>query len=299
MDNTVFYGFRGNMLFPKQISMYNIELENTSECKNKVFKDFFTKLEKEKKLTSKYQNRVYYMIFKNKYENILHCQLARRRKFYKRELKDNDIIELIDDDYPYVNIFIKLDSQMFFIESKTAVYQNYNTCSNVISNIINNNLNIDGITIILENISNEQDFWKYFDGETKVYKLEFNLVYPNIFKAADAASNVVREAQEATGADSLEIVFHNSKGDLNPNKEKEGINSFVKYASAGGGKWSMLIKGKNNKKVKITSSQNSVKGSLNISNKHLNENALTSEQVISLKYLFDEIETIERFKKHD
>ena len=61
----------------------------------------------------------------------------------------------------------------------------------------------------------------------------------------------------------------------------------------------MLIKGKNNKKVKITSSQNSVKGSLNISNKHLNENVLTSDQVISLKYMFDEIETIERFKKHD
>ena len=299
MENTVFYGFRGSMIFPKQISMYNIGLENNSECKNKIFNDFFEKLEKEKKLTSRYQNRVYYMIFKNKYENIIHCQLARRKKFYKRELKENDIVEMVDDDYPYVNIFIKLDSQMFFIESKTYVYQNYNTCSRVISNIINNNLNIDGITIVLENISDEQDFWKYFNGEIKVYKLVFNLVYPNIFKAADAASNFVKEAQEVTGADNLEITFENSKGDLKVNKEREGINSFVKYTSAGGGKWSIHIKNENNRKVKITSCQSSVKETLPVSNRDLNEKKLTIDQLTVLKYNFDKIETVERFKKHD
>lgn len=98
-------------------------------------------------LESKYQSRTYYLIFKNKYDDILHCQLARRKQFSKRELKDNNIIELDDNDYPYVNIFIELKSQKFLIESNTQVFENYNTCSKVIENIINNNLKDKDIRI--------------------------------------------------------------------------------------------------------------------------------------------------------
>ena len=81
---------------------------------------------------SKYQKRIYYLIFKNKYNDILHCQLARKKQINRRELIEKDIIDTEDEDYPYVNIFVELESQKFLIESNTQVFDNYNTCSNVL-----------------------------------------------------------------------------------------------------------------------------------------------------------------------
>ena len=162
MIGNLFYGFRGNILFPNQSTIFNIGLPNDSNSKNKIFREYFQMIEKNKKLESQYQSRIYYLIFKNKYDDILHCQLARRKQFNKRELKDNNIIELEDDDYPYVNIFIELKSQKFLIESNTQVFENYNTCGKVIENIINNNLKEKDISIEMVQISEEQNFWKYF-----------------------------------------------------------------------------------------------------------------------------------------
>ena len=40
MNYNLFYGFRGNIMFPDQLSIYNINLKNNSESKNKVFRNF-------------------------------------------------------------------------------------------------------------------------------------------------------------------------------------------------------------------------------------------------------------------
>ena len=125
MNGNLFYGFRGSILFPDQATIFNIGLQNDSNSKNAIFRDFFKMIENNKKLESQYQSRIYYLIFKNLYVDVLHCQLARRKQFNKRELRDNNIIELEDNDYPYVNIFIELKSQKFLIESNTQVFENY------------------------------------------------------------------------------------------------------------------------------------------------------------------------------
>ena len=36
-----FYGFRGCIIFPKQVTLYNLGLENNPTDKNKVFVNFF------------------------------------------------------------------------------------------------------------------------------------------------------------------------------------------------------------------------------------------------------------------
>lgn len=77
--NNSFFGFRGNISFPNQVSIYNFDLQNNSTSKNKIFRDFFNMIETKKMFESKYQKRIYYLIFKNKYNDILHCQLARKK----------------------------------------------------------------------------------------------------------------------------------------------------------------------------------------------------------------------------
>ena len=77
MNGNLFYGFRGNILFPSQSTIFNIGLQNNSISKNKIFREYFIMIEEKKKLESQYQNRLYYLIFKNKYDDVLHCQLPR------------------------------------------------------------------------------------------------------------------------------------------------------------------------------------------------------------------------------
>ena len=47
------------------------------------------------------------------------------------------VIGTKDQYFPFINVFVELKTQKFLIESKTTVFDNYNTCSNVIQNIMN------------------------------------------------------------------------------------------------------------------------------------------------------------------
>ena len=294
MNNNLFYGFRGNILFPDQTTIFSIGLQNDSNSKNKIFREYFQMIEEKKKLESQYQSRIYYLIFRNKYDNILHCQLARRKQFNKRELKDNNIIELEDNDYPYVNILIELNSQKFLIESNTQVFENYNTCSKVIENIINNNLKEKDIRIELNPICEEQNFWNYFYDNSKVYSIDFKLVTPNMFDAEGDAVNFLKEAEKNVGSSKVNLSFYNQDGNLKPNKN--GIDSFIKYISAGGGTWRIGIASSNGKKEYINSNQNSTKLNVPITYEEFKNNELTLEQQQIINDSFNKIETVDKFK---
>lgn len=236
-----FYGFRGCIIFPKQVTLYNLGLENNPTDKNKVFVNFFEELEKVGKVDSKYQKRKYYLFFRKKYNSIIQCQLARERISNKYKMTERKIIGTKDQDFPYVNIFVELKSQKFLIESKTTVFDDYNTCSNVIKNIMNKYLRKMDSEIDINPIIEEQEFWKIFD-ENEVKKLSFNLSVPNLFDASDDATNFLKDARDNIGARNVSLTFSNSDENLNPNKN--GIESFVKYANGGGGTWNIRYKNK-------------------------------------------------------
>lgn len=296
MINNLFYGFRGSILFPDQSSIYNSGLLNDSKSKNSIFRSFFNIIEDNKKFESQYQSRIYYLIFKNKYDDILHCQLARKKQFSKRELIENDIIEKDDEDYPYVNIFIDLVGQKFLIESNTQVFENYNTCSNVIENIINSKLKEQDIRIELNPIIEEENFWNYFSGNSKIYNIEFNLVAPNIFDAEDDANTFLKEAQKNLGASVVNLNFCNQEGELKPNKV--GIDSYIKYISDGGGSWKITALGDDGKKVKISSKHKSTKVNIPLTYDELKKDSLDKEQILKVIASFNSIESVEKLKEN-
>jgi len=45
LEETIeFYGFRGNIIFPDQVTLFSLGFENKSKDKNQVFKNFFEEL---------------------------------------------------------------------------------------------------------------------------------------------------------------------------------------------------------------------------------------------------------------
>lgn len=220
--------------------------------------------------------------------------ISKKKKFNKRELVENDIVETEENDYPYVNVFIALDSQKFLIESNTQVFKNYNTCSTVMENIINNKLRENDIRIELNPIIEEENFWNYFRTGTKVYNIEFKLVAPNMFDAEDDANNFLKEAQKNIGANVVTLNFCNQEGNIKPNRI--GIDSFIKYISAGGGIWKIITQNSDGKKEKISSKQKSTKVIVPLNYDELRKEKLTDEQIRIISDFFNKIETIEKFK---
>lgn len=93
MEETIeFYGFRGNIIFPNQITLFSLGFENNSRDKNQVFQNFFEDLKLNGRVDSEYQKRKYYLIFINQYDSIIHCQLARERVLDKYEMTKEKII---------------------------------------------------------------------------------------------------------------------------------------------------------------------------------------------------------------
>ena len=62
-EYTDYYGFRGNISFVDQMSIFSLGLKNNSETKNKIFREFFSNLKESNMLQSEYQRRIYYLIY--------------------------------------------------------------------------------------------------------------------------------------------------------------------------------------------------------------------------------------------
>ena len=292
-DVKYFFGFRGNIEFKDELNLFNYDVENNSENKNKIFTDLFEKLAENKIFGSKYNKRQYLLIFCNKYDNIVHCRLARKKEYLKHELIGANLIEKMDNDYPNINIFIELKSQKFLIESNYNIFENYNTCRDVLKNIMNSNFNNYNAYIEIESIVEETSFWSSFDNKIPVYSIEFSLNAPNLFNSDSIADQVMKSANKDVNANTVELTFKNKTSGLKPNRE--GIGSFVKYACNGGGKWKQKVLGENGKIIIISSKQRSKR--ISIHTKGINGiyplPFLTINEIISK---FSEIEDIERFK---
>ena len=224
---------------------------------------------------------------------IYHCQLARKRQYDKFELTSKGIIEKKDQDYPYVNIFIEIESQKFLIQSKTKIFENYNTCKDVLQNIMNSNLQIKDITITIEPIIKEEEFWKIVDNE-EITSLQFMLCTPNMFDADDAADKLLKDIENNTNAKHVNMHFYNNESGLQLNKK--GINSFIKYISAGAGKWKVKIKKEGKKTITYSSEQKSQKVHIALTNNKDNNYSLSDKDIAKIEEEFLKIETIEKFK---
>lgn len=288
-----YYGFRGNLSFIDQVSIFNIGLENNSKTKNKIFKDFFETLKENKKMESEYQKRMYYLIFIQDYGEIYHCQLARKRQYDKFEMTPKGVVGTKDQDYPYVNIFIEIKSQKFLIQSNTKIFENYNTCKDVIQNIMNNNLKYKDINIIIEPIIKEEEFWKIIENE-EITSLQFMMCTPNMFDADDDANNLLKDIEKNMNANHVNMHFSNNNGKLQLNRR--GIDSFIKYISAGAGKWKVRAKKGGKKSVTYSSEQKSQKVHLKLPKNKIDSELLEKEDINKIREEFLKIETIEKFK---
>lgn len=290
-----FYAFRGFIEFSKQLNLFNEIIDESTKNKNKIFISFFDKLESEKNLTTTtFKTRKYLLLFYAKKENIVQCKLARKHEYDKDDLEGNKLVKKTEQSYPNVSVFVDLKTQKFLVESKIEVFENYNTCIDVIKKIMDDFFQSYDSYIAIESIVNESHFWNAYDNNIPIYSIEFKLNSPNLFNGSDRAEMVMKEVRKSTRAEKLAIKIENNTEGLT--FDRDVIDSYVKYSSSGGGSWSQKFKDENGRTKTISSKQVNQMKEI-IIEKEINIDGNISEVTYkNILNVFTSIETVENLK---
>lgn len=291
MDKTKkYYVYRANIAFENP-TLFNYQVEDNKENRNKVFRGFFDQL-KEDGLKSNYATREYVLFYVDCKDDIVFCNLARKRNINLNKVEGYKLVEKTEEDYPYVNVFVDLKYQKILIECNSSVFNNYETGKKTIENIIKSNIKDRNATITLNPISKENIFKKYLADANSIYSIKFKLNAPNFLDSNTAAEEFVQGVHNTTAGDSVELTIKNKSGDLNLNGT--GIESFIKYAECGAGLWELTYKNENKKRIIIKSGD--LGESVDIDDIDI-KNELTLIQLNLLRQAFNKVEVIESFKE--
>lgn len=287
-----YYAFRANIAFEDR-TLLNYKEEDNKENRNKIFRDFFNQLKKDK-LKSSYAKREYILLYVDDKEDIVYCKLARKKNININGIEDYTIKERTEEHYPYVNIYVELKHQKILIENNSTVFENNETCKKTIENIIKNNIKYKNATITLNPIVKENEFKKHIKNSEYIYSIKFKLNVPNWLEGETAAEDFLKVIHDTTFGDSVELTIKNKTGNLE--LDSLGINSFVDYSDKGAGKWEIIYKEKGGNKTTIKS------GDLNEYVKFsIDDNIMDSEiadiRYSTIKKAFNQVEQIEKFRE--
>lgn len=261
--DTNFVLIQASIVFNQQMSLFDDNIEDTKEGRNKAFRELFdTIIERKtiKAVSNGTENLIIYRTKLNK--DLLYLQLARRKKIetYQLNNAEKDLINIPVDNYPPLDVFVNLAKQQFAIEYKTYILS-----LDAIISALNSVFRrvVKQCSVFFNTVDNISDFWSVVDKQEGVKEISFDLTVPNIFGASDAAKQLVDGAKNDLNADSISIGFKNEKGQLSANFI--AMDSFVKYASRAGS-WKLKIKKAGESKYKVIhSSDFSVKKTLDSS----------------------------------
>ncbi|WP_047984585.1 hypothetical protein [Ornithinibacillus californiensis] len=237
----IFFAFRYFVVpHEDQITMQQLRIEN----KNKLVIDFFKKI-KEQKYTFSANNRKYIIYYSRKINKNIHLyKLARETLRTLHQDGDTDVQTSEELDYPYIYFIVDYQKQIILFQKKTTVFKKVSTVKNRIEELINEKINSFDYGIFLEEITDENAFWKYINQSSEIYELKLKLNSPNLFGGYIDAEMLLKKLNALFNNTSTDIKFKNEKGRLKV--VKNNIEGFIKYITGGGGEWELnsVYKGK-------------------------------------------------------
>lgn len=246
---TNFIILQANVVFNKQLSLFEDYYDDTKEGRNVAFRKTIERFKDKKIIKINPKITEYVFVYKaNITEDIIYCQLAKRTQMDTYKLTDNNIRQESIDSYPPLDVFINLKQQQFAVEINSKILSApaiVTTVKNLINSLVKD------YSIFFNTIENKKDFWELLSDKDSVQEISFDLIVPNFFGATGAAKELVTGAKDLLNADSVELSIKNKKGGLQASLQ--AIDSYVKYSSFSGS-WKLKIKGEGESKYKTIKS---------------------------------------------
>jgi hypothetical protein len=220
----------------KQLNLFNrsISLSELKRRKNEYFINALKDIIDNNEFEYRNHDIVERILFENK--NYLIAQFALDRG--KVQLENPDFTEDRFQNYPNFIIAINNDpqKQYIFIEREYKAFRNTFTAAQVIEENINHKLNNFLLNVSINPIFHESDFWSLVEKYPSIYRLDFDLVAPNLTNISGSLEESVRNWFPDTNTQEIDINMKGSKRfPIKVDKNIEPVSSFAKYVSDGGG----------------------------------------------------------------
>lgn len=215
------------------------DLENKKELIRKILME----LKDKKKIESLVKNKrclLYYV--KDIDEQIFITKFSKEKHIVTHDARTDDIVEQDLPDYPFIYMLISLDRQIVLLENKSSVFISPFSAQRCIENFFTNFVKQNDYLVKLDEIQYEDKFWEIVERAEQIYSLKLNLKSPNIFGARYKANEFLKEQREYYNNTEMNVELKNDEGNLT--LLRENLEDFIKYISAGGGRYLILLKEK-------------------------------------------------------
>jgi hypothetical protein len=188
---------------------------------------------------------------------IVICKFCREKEIVKYDYneKQEDIVEIVEANYPYIIIIINKNSQLIFIEHKSSVYPKIDEAKKVFESFMHMySIQFNG-HVSLDEITKTSNFWDNINSADAIYEIQIRLNAPNLFGSAITTNELVTTIKEEFNNDETILTVRSEKGNLIA--KPDILNDPIRYASAGGGSWlTKILKRGNTRKSTISSKRN-------------------------------------------
>ena len=257
-NTTLLAAFRYFIVPSDQLSFF----DTVEEKRKEALKSFFNEIERQKKITYELAGRKHILVFNKKISDYIYvCKFGKEVSETICRESDTDIENTIEPNFPFVYTIIDVKKQIILIEIKTSVFASVITTKNKIQECFNISFALRGFDVILEEITEESDFWTYIESSEGVYEVSLKLNSPNLFGGKIDTNEMLKEVQQEYNNTHLIFTLCSEKAKLWLKKTNKGLNNALKYISAGAGRWSLTTIS-NGQKQKYESEHNIKKVSL-------------------------------------
>jgi hypothetical protein len=181
-------------------------------------------------------------------------KIAKLKKQQTGERVPGDIVEFEHDNWIPITVVIDVVTQHIFVRKDWRFGTPEHIARSLQTGFTEPVLSVYNHRVFIEGKSDASTFWNIVESKSKIYRLEFKLISPNILDTNKKARDALESLKELFGQEEIDITLKNESGEL---KIPEEITSnYLEYIAEGEGSWSVVTEGDRGGKKAHNSNEN-------------------------------------------
>lgn len=181
-------------------------------------------------------------------------KIAKLKSQQTGEKVPGDIVEFQHDNWIPITIVIDIETQHIFARKDWRYGNSEHIARSLQIAFTDPILSTYNYRIFVEGKSEPNSFWNIIESKSKIYKLEINLISPNILDTNQKAREALASLKEIFKQDEIDITLKNESGDLKV--PEEPMSNYLEYIAEGEGSWKVITEGERGGKKSHSSSEN-------------------------------------------
>jgi hypothetical protein len=188
-------------------------------------------------------------------ENRLYIgKIAKLKKQQTGERVPGDVVEFEHDNWIPITVVIDVVTQHIFVRKDWRFGTPEHIARSLQTAFTDPVLSVYNHRVFIEGKSEASTFWNIIGSKSKIYRLEFKLISPNILDTNKKARDALESLKELFGQEEIDITLKNESGELKI--PKEITSNYLDYIAEGEGSWSVVTEGDRGGKKAHNSNEN-------------------------------------------